>query len=275
MFSGIYIINLSSAELAKGAVTIIIVSSLISDKMKNMLQMLRTKQDEDNRLSPSDLEIINTGGKQNPQRDVDVRDSGYVTDFSPPSATSTTLRQFRFDSEIDEYGVELEEGIEGIDLHDDVFPDESERNANNSEFDDIDNTDKEVEELFSDSGELGSFNSFSQPIEISNLRPGAPAPTPDELHDEQDNNGADLMNGESNEFTDYTISHSFHHTPWNINRHCRRHVFRPISRSVGTQTPSPHSQIIDEAIEMCGGARFQPCRLARGKCNTYFVVDKV
>ena len=234
--------------------------------MKNMLQTFNSEQEEDTNLNLSDLKLLSANGQAKTLNDASsrARDSGYVADFSPASTTSV-LRQFRFDSETEDYSYGLEEGIGGLEIQDDVFPDENDRDT--SALDEMDNTDKEVEDLFSDSGELGSFNSYSQPIEIAPIRPGAPGPTPEGFQDEYQNDSGCSVHDGNNESTDYTISHSFHHTPWNINRHCRRHVFRPISRSVGTQTPSPHSQVIDEAIELCGSARFQPYRIARGKLN--------
>lgn len=238
--------------------------------MKNMLHMFKTNTDDENEISPSEAEVFGAAGQPKTLRNVhDVkRDSGYVTDFSPASATSTS-RQFRFDSDIDEDEYNLEEEMEKIDIHDEVFPDDSDNNFSTTNFDDVDNADKEVEDLFSDSGELGDFNSLAQPIDIAPLRPGAPIPTPDELPNEQENEDSDSVNGENNEITDYSISHSYHHTPWNnMNRHCRRNIFRPISRSVGTQTPSPVSQIVKDAIGTCPSSRFQPYRLARGNVVT-------
>ena len=214
-------------------------------------------------------------GKPKHPRDAEARarDSGYVTDFSPASATSASMpRQFRFDSDFDEYDTGLDDELEQLEICDDnVFHLDVDEDIDNSEL--CDSADREVEELFSDSGELGQYNSVTQPVDITPLRPGAPVPTPidfpeDLLNDSSDSTNSGRSNSEVNaDSTDYSISRSLHHTPWNMNRHCRRHVFRPISRSVGTQTPSPVSQLVSEAIGVQGdNSRFQPYRLLqRGK----------
>ena len=230
-----------------------------------MRSMLKTQVDNEEDLNSSALKVF-ADGKPKPLRDLEARarDSGYVTDFSPASATSaSTPRQFRFDSDLDEYDIGLEEEFEKLGVCDDVFSGDKE----DSELCDSDTTDREVEELFSDSGELGQYNSVTQPVEITPLRPGAPVPTPRDFSADPLNDSSDSLNGDVDDSADYSISHSFHHTPWNMNRHCRRHVFRPISRSVGTQTPSPVSQIVSEAIGLRGdNSRFQPYRLLqRGK----------
>lgn len=54
-------------------------------------------------------------------------------------------------------------------------------------------------------------------------------------------------------------------------------MFRPISRSVGTQTPSPVSQLVSEAIGVQGdNSRFQPYRLLQrgsGRARPRFQSD--
>ena len=205
-----------------------------------------------------------------------ARDSGYVTDFSPASATSPlTPRQFRFDSDLDEYDTDvgLEAEMDKIAICDDVFHLEQDDNIDTGEFL-CDSDDREVEEFFSDSGELGQYNSVTQPVEITPLRPGAPVPTPIDSSEDPLNDSSDSTNSDvNNDSTDYSISHSYHHTPWNVpSRRCQRHMFRPISRSVGTQTPSPVSQLLTEAIGVQGdNSRFQPYRLLqRGKfCDEF------
>lgn len=155
------------------------------------------------------------------------RDSGYGTDINSPasqsSGTSAPKPMFVFGSS--ETDIDFCEHLEQMDLNDseDVF-------AERSDVVGVDNddTDKEVEEFFNDSVELP--HSVSEPIAIQ--RPQAPIPTP-----EGDNNVG---------LGDYSVSRPYHHTMW-TRRDRQRHRFRPIaSRSFGTQTPSPHSQLLRE-----------------------------
>lgn len=160
------------------------------------------------------------------------RDSGYGTDFvnspaSQSSGTSAPKPVFVFGSS--DTDIDFCEHLEQMDLNDneDVFAEGSRPNVLDVDNDD---TDKEVEEFFSDSVELP--HSVSEPISIQ--RPQAPIPTPEG----DDNVG--LGHG------DYSVSRPYHHTLW-TRRDRQRHRFRPIaSRSFGTQTPSPHSQILRE-----------------------------
>ena len=129
--------------------------------------------------------------------------------------------------------------------------------------DDTDEADKEVEELLSGSGELGQSDITSQPLHSNLCRPAAPVPTPEDFQEETENVNCDIPNCTNNEVTDLAISHSFHHMPWNRSR--RKYYFRPISRSVGTQTPNPNCQIIREAIGILHEPSYQYYGFARGK----------
>ena len=128
---------------------------------------------------------------------------------------------------------------------------------------DTDEADKEVEELLSGSGELGQSDITSQPLHPNLCRPAAPIPTPEDFQEEAENVNCDIPNCTNNEVTDLAISHSFHHMPWNRSR--RKYYFRPISRSVGTQTPNPNCQIIREAIGILHEPSYQCYGFARGK----------
>lgn len=186
------------------------------------------------------------------------RDSGYGTDFSPASITSAT-RTFTFEGE----DSDLSEVFEGAmdlteeDDNEDVFIDNVNTYNVIEEESEGDDTDKEVEDLLS-SPDIR--RPVSQPINIA--RPAAPIPTPEYMNGD----GMDEMDSGEQE-VEVQISSPYHHTQWNSrDRQFRRNRFRPIvSRSCGTQTPSPHSQMIREAREVVNsGGRFQPYGLARG-----------
>lgn len=166
---------------------------------------------------------------QQPLNSDNKRDSGYGTDinYSPASQTSGTSAPGQFTYEIQEEFEEmhLEEN--------EVFIDSSESGNVNQDIlrvedDDGDDTDKEVEDLLSDSVEVN--HTVSQPINIQ--RPQAPIPTPEE--DKDEDTTVKFTIGEN---FDGQISRPFHHTQWS-RQDRQRNRFRPIaSRSFGTQTP--------------------------------------
>lgn len=178
----------------------------------------------------------------------DKRDSGYgTTDNSP--ATIVPKKRFTFDK--DEFGdksspetlgdminalpkdfktMELEENVSDI-SDSSVFSYET-------DDDNVSIEDKEVQELLQ-----GNSNPVSIPMASSNVRrPSAPIPTPEE---------------------DY-VSHTSYNSgfipiTWSINRPGPRARNRPtVSR--GTQTPSPHCQVIRDLLR----DRYHPY-IARGK----------
>ena len=171
------------------------------------------------------------------------RDSGYGTDFSPASNTSTTRR----------FTYEETETAEVPDVMSDIESDVFEPSVNDvitEENESDDDTDKEVEELTGGGNEF--YRPMSQPIQIK--RPSAPIPTPEENGD-----GTEKEDTSDGSDEGYFISATFNHTRWS---NMPRNKFRPIaSRSVGTQTPSPHSQLINEAMGPVGSPR-----MSRGKC---------
>lgn len=139
------------------------------------------------------------------------RDSGCGTDYSPASVSSLP-RRFTFSDSCNIF-----EGIDDFTLYE-VFSEDGETSKEvlNKDVDSDHDTDKEIEELLNENGETS--HAVSQPISIQ--RPPAPVPTPD------------------------PISQHLHLICWNKTDQ-RRNIFRPIvSRSCGTQTPSPHSQTI-------------------------------
>lgn len=159
------------------------------------------------------------------------RDSGYGTDCSPAHVTGN--RRFTYDDGDEECG--LSETVFQMDLNkegpDNVF----------DEAEETDPDDLEVQRLLNkNSDSQGSSHAVSQPI---HFRPLAPGPNPDD----EDSR---------------TIASPYFHTQWTPrDRRPARYGFRPIvSRSVGTQTPSPNSQLIRDAVE--SRRRFQP--YARG-----------
>lgn len=166
----------------------------------------------------------NSGSKRS-----EKRDSGYATDNSPGifhSDVGNNSLQFTFD---------LDPIEQGSTLNSEDIPD--------------DKIDEEVEMVLS---HQRNVSSVSGPIAIPPVnRPSAPVPR-----------GTDTEELRKSESLPTFQSYS-RHDMWRRNRN-RGHYFRPIeSRSVGTQTPSPHSQIISDAIN----DRFHPYlpNAARGK----------
>ena len=156
------------------------------------------------------------------------RDSGYGSDFSP-AGPGTPKKKFTFDdadvrAAFDETNCEMD--VERDDC-DDVFMDHFETIP---EDDESDGTDKEVEELLSASPVC---HVISDPIPIGRPPPPAPSPSP----------GSEAS-------VDFLIASPFYHTQWTKReRVVCKNPFRPIvSRSVGTQTPSPHCQLIQDVL---------------------------
>lgn len=145
--------------------------------------MLRRNPDSNHQLSPSASKA--TPGEEsspvpknfNPRK----RDIGYGTEFSPFS-TASTPRRFTFDSEAEEAVFDLSQELQAVDLSEEAFPFETEESHERYFNNDADDTDKEVEEILNESGELGTSMAVSQRIEISPKRPTAPVPTPNDLH---------------------------------------------------------------------------------------------
>lgn len=186
------------------------------------------------------------------------RDSGYGTDFSPASVTALS-RRFTFDSDGSEFDFSGEFG--SMDINNDVFSEEngSDTCKRKQICDDSDDADREVEDLLSESGELGETNSVSEPIKIGSFRPTAPIPSPEEIWNDLLNNNYYKEEGEQGaDFVSDKLG--------NICRHCR-HCFRPISRNVGAQTPFSHSHTINEDPGGLAKPRFQPYALAKGGWN--------
>lgn len=178
------------------------------------------------------------------------RDSGYGTDafsspatFSSPASVSSGRsipRRFTYEKldTDDDVSGDIEEM--NIDEDEEVFEDEKDIQAGCiSEEDDVD---KEVESL---TDSIESPHIKSQPIPIQ--RPQAPGPNPEDMEDEDDR-GIVMRNVGDYSREYHMISSPYHHTDWTP-KDRSRHRFRPIaSRSCGTQTPSPHCQIIRQAI---------------------------
>lgn len=186
------------------------------------------------------------------------RDSGYGTDYSPASI-ATGSRHFTFDSDVDEADLNFSYEFQNMDISNEVFTDDDKDHSDDN--DESDEADKEVEDLFSGSGDLGQYYAISEPLEINALRPAAPLPTPlkdlDECVKEKDDTSM-------NDFQYSLESHVCHSTSWSGQRHCKRYHFRPISCSVGTQTQDSHKTAIDDDRDIAR-PRFQPYDCGRGK----------
>jgi hypothetical protein len=207
-----------------------------------MQQILTSKDLTEYRKHPSAFQPVGSVLKS-PTAVGKKRDSGYGSDFSPAGQKSQT-RMFTFDDS--DMESEICDAFDDIDISadEDVFVDHFEPLIEViDECDESDETDKEVEELFEEHHEEHTVTG-SVPI----CRPQAPLPTP-EVDDERDSTELCL------------ISSPFYHTNWNnIDRFICKNPFRPIvSRSVGTQTPNPHCQLVQDAL------RSKQIALRRGK----------
>ncbi|WAR20208.1 hypothetical protein MAR_002046 [Mya arenaria] len=198
--------------------------------------MLTTSEPPDATSRKSAFHPVSPLAKTPPERHVcdRKRDSGYGSDFSP-AYSGTPKRKFTFDESDDTSSLATEINVMNVnnkDSFDDVFFDHFDVIPEGEESDD---TDKEVEELLSDSPDC---RVLSNPIAI--VRPPPPAPTPES--DESSNSSAASV--------DCLIASPFYHTQWTKrDRVVCRNPFRPIvSRSVGTQTPSPHCQLIQDVL---------------------------
>lgn len=195
------------------------------------------------------------------QYDRRKRDSGYSTDFSPASVTALS-RRFTFDSDLDGSEFDFSGEFGSMDINSDVFSEEigSDTCIRKQISDDSDDADREVEDLLSESGELGETNSVSEPIKIGLFRPTAPIPSPEETWDDLLNNNYYKEEGEFSEHGANSVSDKL----GNICRQCRQCNFRPISRSIGAQAPFPHSHMTKEDLVGLAKPRFQPYALAKG-----------
>lgn len=180
------------------------------------------------------------------------RDSGYGSDFSPASVKSVQ-RKFTFGDDTDADADNMFDDFAAMDFHniddEDVFRETVDYGFSAiQELEEGDDTDKEVEELLLN--ESPNHHAVSAPIDIH--RPPAPLPTPESV-------------GEGdNVRPDYNIASPFYHTPWNKRE--RRKAVRPfVSRSIGTQTPSPHCQLIQDALLSTHGIADPERHFARGE----------
>lgn len=169
------------------------------------------------------------------------RDSGYLTDNSPASINNQL--QFNFDEEsVNEENTDVKSHFEIFDtddMSDDCFEDEDEM---------ADNINKEVECTMS------LDRNISVPIPVVR-RPSAPAPPI------------------NNEIDDGNISKIELFTSYRFQREsCRRNkwFFKPIGRrTISTQTPHRHSQIIQDCVSTLSD-RFHPYDASVGRGKFYF-----
>lgn len=227
---------------------------------------MNTNSKSDGITSPSNEEALHThAGKSTfsivPEK---KRDSGYGTDAtvnSPASLSSAVSIQPRFTFGSIDTDVSLNEDLENMDVEDseEVFADDKPvlRNVPNSDFvcpeQDVD---KEVEKL---TGNIPLIIRKSEPIAIQ--RPQAPVPSPEAL-DVDDDLTRPVWRADDYLGENHLISSPFHHTAWTRRERNRHNRFRPIaSRSYGTQTPSPHGQIIRQALVQASRPGRQNLRL--------------
>lgn len=169
------------------------------------------------------------------------RDSGYSSDFSP-AGVKTPSRRFTF--EFEDVDTDLCNNLDENDISadEDVFVDQFEPLIHViKESDESDDADKEVAALLR--SEVHTYNTGA----VQRCRPLAPLTV----------NTNDTPNGARSLDTSRDlclIASPFYHTRWNTSDRYRpmimcRNSFRPIvSRSVGTQTPNPHCQLVLDAM---------------------------
>ncbi|KAL4238302.1 hypothetical protein ACF0H5_003014 [Mactra antiquata] len=170
------------------------------------------------------------------------RDSGYSSEFSP-STVKSQAKCFNFDNDDDdddedEYFPDVFCSNEEISADEDIFINEFKSVMNviyEDNVHDDNDVDREVEELLHDKPNVHGNIELQQSVH----RPSAPLPSLD--------NSPNIDN-DDNELC--LISSPFYHTKWTIrDRVIFRNPFRPlVSRSVGTQTPNPHCQLVHEAL---------------------------
>ena len=184
---------------------------------------------EDLLTSPSAFQLIGNKDIRRPSLTT-KRDSGYVTDNSPANFGQQLVFSF------EESFCDLEESAK---VEEDL-----------DEIEDI--SDQEVEMVLSQSPGEGP-SSVSDSLLIP-PRPQAPYPGADD--------GLDLLNDVNNQTDNEDevfepVSATRHLTTFSCDHRTRRRglcYFRPInSRAIGTQTPNPHSQMLQEAMD-----RFHP-----------------
>lgn len=215
-----------------------------------MQQLLKSKDSKD--PHPSAFQPFNVLAKS-PTTCSKKRDSGYGSDFSPAGLKSQH-QKFTFDDDDDDNENDVDSELLSaldemvINTDEEVFDDHFEPifHAIN-EGDENDETDKEVEELLCQSDNLDTEN-------VETGRPMAPIPTP------QNGNICDTnsVHG-SGELC--LVASPYYHTHWNTrNKYmCRNPFHRTGSRSVGTQTPNPHCQLVQDAL------RSKKVTLSRGE----------
>lgn len=231
-----------------------------------MQQMLPTRDHTDTSSAhPSAFQSVSPLIKSPKEHDACARnrDSGYSSDFSP-AGVKTPSRRFTFD--FDDVDSDLCNNVDGSDISadEDVFVDQFEPLIHViNETDESDDADNEVAALLR--SEAHTYNTAAVQI----CRPSAPVTV----------NTNDTPNGARSSDTSKDlclIASPFYHTRWNTRDRYRtmtmcRNAFRPIvSRSVGTQTPNPHCQLVLDAMLS------NKLTLSRGKyASTLYIVRAV
>lgn len=205
-----------------------------------MQQLLTSKNSEDDHSHTSAFQPVNVLAKL-PTTPCKKRDSGYGSDFSPAGLKSQSQR-FTFDDD-DDIDSELCDALDDVDISADeeVFADHFEPLFHAiSECDENGDTDKEVEELLGDS----PARTYSGPQNFQICRPAAPFPT------SKNGEVSGTNDRESGSRDLCLISSPYYHTTWSRrDKTMCRNPFHPTgSRSVGTQTPNPHCQLVQDAL---------------------------
>lgn len=207
------------------------------------MQMLTTKDPGDSQIRSSAFKPVGAGAKSpiSLSSNSRKRDSGYSSDFSPARVKNPELTFTFDDDELDDESCVFHAADDDIDISadEDVFVNqfESVMNVIFEEENDDEDADREVEELLND--DVDTDTEVSQSGQIR--RPSAPLPSPEV-------SGYSSEGSESDELC--LIASPFYHTKWTMkDRVLFINPFRPIvSRSVGTQTPNPHCQLVQDAL---------------------------
>lgn len=217
---------------------------------------LTTEKEDDTTLSPR-------------QYDRRKRDSGYCTDCSPALATKSSSC-FTFESDCDGSEFELNVEFGNLDIDNDVFEENTVSDINIQSIDEYGDVDKEVEDLFSKSGELGQTNCISQSSEINPFRPAAPVQNI--VEDLDDHSEYDSVKGDDSDIVGNSLCHTHKVLiVGNICQHCKISNFRPISRIIDTALPGLHDHTIREASGGLARPRFQPYTFSKGNLSSVII----
>ena len=208
------------------------------------------------------------------------RDSGYGTDSSPArmatprqlhfdrDARGSGMRQLNFDLDTPDFVNDL------MNIHKDALKDSSELQGELSATNNLlidnrtidyesDDADKEVEDLFMKSCELGNSDSVSQ--SMNTQRPSAPVPISEECFKAECCVTRDCEWNVDTDYSDLTNSHPCHQTPCYTISHYNRHYFRPICNTTGSDSLGQEYHIASSDFKLLDILRCQQCHKAERK----------